>query len=108
MALEVAKELTDRGAQVCASDPGAIENEVHKAGIKNFVRDHHQMAQGCRAVVLMTAWPEFKKVNVKTLSGLMAPPKVFFDTRNFLGDRINQFKNSGLRYLGIGRGEYVN
>ncbi|MBI2454030.1 MAG: nucleotide sugar dehydrogenase [Parcubacteria group bacterium] len=108
LALEIAGGLKERGADVCAADPMAVESEVLSSGVDKFSNKPEETIKGCVAVLLMTAWPEFKNLDPKILGGIMRSPKVFFDTRNFLNEKADDFLENGIKYLGIGRGKYAN
>lgn len=104
MALEIAGLLQKEGATIRASDPMAKKEEVEISGDIQFSTDPYEMAKGCNAIILMTAWPEYKELNVARAVKVVKEPKVFFDTRNFLKEREEEFKKAGMKYIGIGRG----
>ena len=93
---------------VSVADPGAIAEEVRASGVKIFSKNCEEAMKDSQAVVLMTAWPEFKNLDFQNLARIMQPPRIFFDTRNFLADKTDHLTKSGFRYLAVGRGDYVN
>jgi UDPglucose 6-dehydrogenase len=62
--------------------------------------DAERLADGCDALVLVTDWKEFLKLDYNKMAKLMAHP-VMIDGRNFLERQV--LENAGFRYLGIGR-----
>lgn len=104
LALEITGLLQKEGAVIRASDPMAKKEEVEAVGGIHFFTDQYEMAEGCNAIILMTAWQEYKDINVTKVAKVIKEPKTFFDTRNFLKDREEEFKKAGIKYIGIGRG----
>lgn len=104
MALEIAALLQKEGALIRASDPMAKKEEVEASGDIRFFADPYEMAGGCHAIILMTAWPEYKELDVTKVA---KEPKVFFDTRNFLKEREEEFNKVGMKYIGIGRASTI-
>ena len=88
-AVEIAKLLAEAGAECVALDPMADLSELSEAerGALPFqlLRDAKEAFQGAAAAVLVTEWPQFKELDVKSLVSLMTSPLVI-DTKNFLKD----------------------
>lgn len=103
LALEVAEELKKVGAVIRAADPAAKRDEVESRGIE-FFTDAVDMAKNCEALMLLTAWPQFKDLDFEKISSSMKQPKILFDSRNFLKDHEEKIKATGIRYMGLGRG----
>ena len=57
------------------------------------------LADGCDALVLVTDWKEFLKLDYDKMAKLMTNP-VMIDGRNFLNRK--GLEKAGFRYLGIG------
>ena len=104
LALEVSKGLEKKGVIVSVADPGAIAEEVRASGVKIFSKNCEEAMKDSQAVVLMTAWPEFKNLDFQNLARIMQPPRIFFDTRNFFHEKEAALKQAGFKYLGVGRG----
>jgi UDPglucose 6-dehydrogenase len=100
--LEVARGLAEAGATVRLHDPQAEEGEI---GIPSavFSRDAYEAALGADAIVLLTAWPEFKNLDFKRLSEKAKPGAIFFDASNFLAAKEAEIKEAGFKYKGVGR-----
>lgn len=107
LALEIAGLLQKEGAVIRASDPMAKKKEVEASGSIHFFTDPYEMVEGCNAVILMTAWPEYKELDVGKIVKAIEKPKVFFDTRNFLREKGSEFKNMDIKYIGIGRASII-
>ena len=101
-ALEIIKQLVDRGAKVRAYDPKANMNEVHEHIEFEFCTDVSTVAIDSDALVLITEWPEFKELDYARLKHIMKKP-VFIDTKNLLDSQ--QMSAKGFSYFGIGRGK---
>ncbi len=104
MALEMAYFLKERGAEISAHDPQADHQELTAALGTSPCATPYEMASGCHAVLLLTAWPEFAAIDFSLLKEKMEPPHLFFDTRNFLREREEELIRLGFLYKGIGRG----
>ena len=58
------------------------------------------LADGCDALVLVTDWQEFLKLDYSKMANLMINP-VIIDGRNFLDRKA--VESAGFRFVGIGR-----
>ena len=68
-----------------------------------FFLDPYEAAASAHAVVLITPWPEFKNLDFRKLKNKTQPPNLFFDTSNFLSDKMADIRSIGFTYIGIGR-----
>lgn len=101
-AIEVLRRLLAEGAQVCASDPQAIERARPLFPNVNFQRDPYEAVREADALLLVTEWPEFRQLDWERVAHLMARPLVL-DARNILDpDAMKQF---GFEYHSFGRPE---
>jgi UDPglucose 6-dehydrogenase len=98
--LVLAARLQADGAKVRAYDPIA-EREARKlmTGVE-FSPSALDAVQGADALILVTEWPEFARLDWSDVASRMAGPLVI-DGRNFL-DR-EAVRGAGLTYEGIGR-----
>ncbi|MBE9573196.1 MAG: UDP-glucose/GDP-mannose dehydrogenase family protein [Proteobacteria bacterium] len=99
-AVETARWLAERGAEVVAYDPavkslpGTLENVIH------LCRGPDEALKGAHAVLIGTPWPEFKKLEAEEAMSLMEMP-VVIDPGGFL---FEIFENQhGIVYVTIGR-----
>jgi UDPglucose 6-dehydrogenase len=102
-ALEVAKDLSGADALVRLHDPYADKEEIPHIANTIFFSDPYEAAENAHAVVLVTPWPEFKNLDFKKLKSVVQPPNLFFDTANFLSNKMTDISSMGFIYLGIGR-----
>ncbi|MDJ0532516.1 MAG: UDP-glucose/GDP-mannose dehydrogenase family protein [Xenococcaceae cyanobacterium MO_207.B15] len=100
-ALTLIEQLNRLGAKVKAYDPIVSQSGLSHGLSGVIIETNAEMlADGCDALVLVTDWKEFLKLDYGKMSKLMNNP-VIIDGRNFL-DR-QALEAVGLRYLGIGR-----
>ncbi|MGC7093130.1 UDP-glucose dehydrogenase family protein [Amycolatopsis lurida] len=95
-ALAVASVLAAHGAELTAYDP-AVGGELPGMTV---VDDAYQVAKGAHAVVVLTEWAEFRRLDWVYLAELMDGDAVV-DTRNLLEPR--RVLDAGLSWQGIGR-----
>ena len=102
-ALDIAKHLMQRGAKVKAHDPVALEHArkyFSDSGV-HFMDSVEDVLHEADAVVLVTEWPEYRKLDWETLKAHMKTP-LLLDGRNFLAQNV--IEQSGFTYIGVGRG----
>jgi UDPglucose 6-dehydrogenase len=98
--IKIIKSLQREGAKIKVFDPAAI-NEASKI-FKDiqFCHDPYEVAKDADALVILTEWDEFKKVNLEKVKGLLRNP-VIIDGRNIYEPK--QMSALGFTYKGIGR-----
>jgi len=98
ISLEIIKKLLKENANVVVHDPKALENvkKIFKEKIQ-YCTTISQVLKESDVAILMTAWPEYKKINNSMLK-LMNKP-VIVDTRRILDPEKLKCK-----YFGIGFG----
>jgi UDPglucose 6-dehydrogenase len=99
-AILIAERLVELGAEVRAFDPQAMEAARRLKVKAELCPDPYAAARGADAVVLVTEWPEFTKVDWSRLRDEMRRPLIV-DGRNAL-DRAGLLWH-GFDYCGIGR-----
>lgn len=100
-ALTVIQGLLDKGANVVAYDPQAMENAALVLGDSiRFASSTYDAVTGADALVLVTEWTEFREPDFSRMMEIMNQP-VIFDGRNV----FNPVKliDMGFFYYGIGR-----
>lgn len=100
-ALTVCAELSRRGAQVSGYDPrltGLDQTALRRASVI-AVDDPYLAAKAADAIVVLTEWPEFGRLDWKRIAE-QAPAAVVVDTRNALDP--TPVVEAGLTYLGNG------
>jgi UDPglucose 6-dehydrogenase len=99
--LVLSARLIADGADVIGYDPIAAEEAGKLLKGVELAATAAAAVEGADAVVLVTEWPEFKELDLPTVSSSMRG-NVFIDGRNLLdGDAA---RRAGLVYEGIGRG----
>jgi UDPglucose 6-dehydrogenase len=93
--------LVERGAEVVAFDPVARHQAEQLRGGIAFADDAQAAAAGADALVIVTEWDEFRALDLATIAAAMRG-RVLVDLRNVY-DR-EEAEQSGLAYVGIGRG----
>ncbi len=100
-ALDVIRILLDRGAEVRATDPKAMENM--KALYRDEVEWCHDpvtAAAGADAVALLTDWPQYTTLPFRKIAATMNQPLIF-DGRNCLHRDV--MREAGFQYYPMGR-----
>jgi UDPglucose 6-dehydrogenase len=100
--IDIIHMLLQREAHVRAHDPVAMDNarKVLQGLEVEFVDDPYEMAKGADALLLVTAWPQYRKLSLRRLALVMRTP-ILFDGRNFF--EPEEAQKAGFLYLGIGR-----
>jgi UDPglucose 6-dehydrogenase len=105
-ALDVIRYLLDKGAQIRATDPKAMENMKHvfKDEVE-WVHDPVTCAVGTDAVALMTDWPQYSTLPFRKIAATMNQP-IIFDGRNCLHRDV--MRETGFQYYPMGRPSVEN
>jgi UDPglucose 6-dehydrogenase len=100
-ALEVIRRLVALGARVQAYDPAVrrLPDDPSLAGVE-VVDDPYAACQGAAALVVLTEWDEFRRLDFAKVGDLLAHRRVV-DARNLLDPA--PLRRSGFTYEGIGR-----
>lgn len=99
--VRLAETLVSKGARVRAYDPVAIPDA--KARLNGSVRycdNAYAAAEGANALVVGTAWPEFRALDFDRIKHLLKKP-VIVDTKNLLDSA--RPRALGFEYVGVGR-----
>jgi len=98
--IEIIRGLEERGAQVRAYDPAAM-NEAKKCLPDIFyAEDEYDAVTGADALVFMTEWNQFRALNMERVQRLMKSPKIA-DLRNIY--EPEDMRELGFDYVGVGR-----
>ena len=99
LAVEVAEKLSAQGAEVRGFDP-RVPFDATIPGMR-VVPDAYVAAQGADALVVLTAWPEFEKLDYERIKTSMKNA-LLLDPGNFLaGIPLTEL---GFEYVAFGRG----
>ncbi|WP_190819722.1 UDP-glucose dehydrogenase family protein [Saccharopolyspora pogona] len=99
-ALEVARLLAARGAELVAYDPGLRGDEPALPPEMELVDDPYQAAKEAAVLVLLTEWQEFRTLDWNRVAEALQGP-VVVDTRNHLDPDV--LRQAGLSWRGVGR-----
>ena len=102
-ALDIARHLMKRGAKVKAHDPIALENARKYFGDLgvHYYDSIFEAVQDADAVVLVTEWTDYRKIDWEAIKPLMKTPLVL-DGRNLLPRQT--LEQIGFHYVGVGIG----
>jgi UDPglucose 6-dehydrogenase len=99
--IRLARSLISKGANVRAYDP--VANSQAEAELRDRVQycdSAYAAAEGVDALVVGTAWPEFRNLDFSRIKRLLKKP-IIVDTKNLLdGPELQQM---GFHYVGVGR-----
>lgn len=98
--LEIARLLMSEGAEVSAYDPQASEKAKAEQPSINYCRTPYEAAERADAILLVTEWDEFSRIDWQRVRGLMERPLVI-DGRNALNP--NEIARFGFHYVSVGR-----
>ena len=112
-AISICTDLLEEGAFLSVYDPKVISEQINNDLIQKQIsnsnenrnwetsNDLYSSVEAADAIVLMTEWEEFKKLDWQVIYKSMRKPAWIFDTRGFLElQKISQF---GFKYWCIGR-----
>lgn len=100
-AITTVAELLANGASVVAYDPVAMDNARKVLDpVVHFASDALACVEGADAVVLMTEWPEFLRLDLEQVGARMKQ-RVLFDLRNAFSPA--SVAEAGFAYIGVGR-----
>jgi UDPglucose 6-dehydrogenase len=103
-AIEIIRLLQQEGAQVRAYDPAAMSKAKALLPRVRFCEDAYETASGADAVILLTEWNEFKRLDLAKIHGSMVSP-VFIDGRNVYDPA--DMAALGFAYYAMGRPSHL-
>lgn len=100
-ALYVIDRLLEKGAEIVAYDPEAMDNVKKVYGDKiSFTENMYDALENVDALCVITEWSVFRTPDFKKIKSLMKLPSIF-DGRNLFS--LEQMKDIGFYYQSIGR-----
>jgi UDPglucose 6-dehydrogenase len=93
-------DLLAIGAKVKAFDPAAMDEAKAVLPQVEYGRDPYDVAKGSDALVLVTEWNQFRRLDLQRIKTLLKTP-IFIDLRNVYDP--DQMKRLGFNYCGVGR-----
>jgi UDPglucose 6-dehydrogenase len=107
-AIQVCRELLAERANVCATDPQALDGarrELGDAGADlSFEVDPYVAARGAHAIALLTDWAEYLHLDWERIYASMERPAFLFDGRNHLD--AEKLYRIGFNVYSIGRPDF--
>jgi UDPglucose 6-dehydrogenase len=102
-ALAIIRRLLAEGAVVRAYDPQAMEKARTQIPEIEYCPDAYSAAQGADAVLALTEWEEFLRLDLNKVRQIMARPLIF-DGRNMFS-RTTVIEH-GFEYVDVGSGTH--
>ena len=99
-AIDVVSGLIAEGAEVVAYDPVAGEQALRQLPEMKLANEPMDCAEGTHALVVLTEWAEFTKLDPAQLRSRMAYP-IIVDARNCVDTRA--YAAAGFTVIGVGR-----
>jgi UDPglucose 6-dehydrogenase len=100
VSIDIVRHLQSLGANVVATDPVALDNAARVMPGAELVADPYECVRGAEAVLLVTEWPEYARLDWSRIAALVRR-RVVVDGRNALdGDALVAH---GFTYAGVGR-----
>ncbi|MHB1699305.1 MAG: UDP-glucose dehydrogenase family protein [Acidobacteriaceae bacterium] len=106
-AIALVRMFLDEGCSIRAYDPAAMgraREVLPQSGEKNgsltYASSVYEVAEGADALLILTDWPEFGKLDLARLESSLRYP-IIIDGRNLYDPR--EMTSAGLTYLSIGR-----
>lgn len=103
-AFEIIHLLQIEGAKIRTFDPQAMENAKRELANVTYCQNAYEVAEGSDALLLATAWNEFKHLDFEKIQTLMRN-HVIFDGRNLW--QPDDLRALGFTYIAIGRGNHT-
>jgi len=103
-AVEVIRRLLAEGVEVRATDPEAMERARAVFPTLTYSADPYEVARGADALLVLTEWEQFRRLDWKRVRKEMARSLVI-DARNML--RPSTMKELGFEYESFGRPDTV-
>jgi UDPglucose 6-dehydrogenase len=98
--IDISKTLINRGATVRAYDPVAMNVAAPLMPSVQMFDDVYSMINGCDALMVITEWDEFRRLDLEKVKSLLKAP-IIFDGRNIYNPAI--MRSLGFKYHGVGR-----
>lgn len=98
--IKIIGDLLKAGARVRAYDPAAMESARRLLTDVEYCEDEYEAARGSDALVVVTEWNQFRRLDMDRLKQLMREPNVI-DLRNLYEPET--MRSAGFKYLAMGR-----
>ncbi len=101
-AIPIINALIEKGAKIKAYDPVAMEESkkiLNNSSI-DYCHNSYEVAEGSDALVFITEWNQFRKLDMEKIRGLLRKP-IIIDLRNIYDPQT--LRDMGFTYTGVGR-----
>ena len=99
-AIKIINDLQESGARIRAYDPAAMESARRVLSAVEYCEDEYEAASGSDALVVVTEWNQFRRLDIDRLKEAMREPNII-DLRNIYEPET--IRAAGFKYLGMGR-----
>ena len=100
--INLINQLSNSEVVINTYDPVSIKNSKKiLPDSVNFFDDPYDAINGVQATIIMTEWNEFQNLAWKKVYKSMENPKIIFDGKNFLNQKLIQ--DLGFEYFAVGR-----
>jgi UDPglucose 6-dehydrogenase len=106
-AVETIAALLAQGCEVVAFDPAAMKRAQSELSFRNlrYARNAYEAAKGADALLVLTDWEEFAKLDLEKLRSALAAP-IVLDGRNVFEPTV--MAQHGFDYYSVGRPAVVS
>ena len=101
--LDIIRILLKEQCRIQAYDPKAMPRFRQEFPNLSYASNPYEAARGAEALLVLTEWEEFSRLDLKKMKSVMRHP-VIFDGRNMFCPA--ELKKLGFQYHGIGRGSH--
>ncbi|UCC66714.1 MAG: UDP-glucose/GDP-mannose dehydrogenase family protein [Deltaproteobacteria bacterium] len=98
--ITIIKGLQAKGVRIKAYDPAAMEEAKKILNDVVYCKGPYEVAEGSHALVLITEWNRFRRLDLERIKGLLQEP-IFIDLRNVY--EPHHMRALGFKYCGVGR-----
>jgi UDPglucose 6-dehydrogenase len=98
--VKIVADLLVAGAKVRAYDPAAMESARRVLTDVEYCEDEYEAARGSDALVVVTEWNQFRRLDMDRLKQVMREPNII-DLRNLYEPET--MRSAGFKYLAMGR-----
>jgi UDPglucose 6-dehydrogenase len=96
----IIRSLLAMEGKIKVFDPAAMEETKAIFPELEYKKDPYEVAEGSDALVLITEWNQFRRLDLHRIKGLLKSP-IFIDLRNVYDP--DQMRRLGFDYCGVGR-----
>ncbi len=99
-AIDIIHKMIEKGANVRAFDPVAMEEAKHFINGIEYAEDEYDAINDADVMVIVTEWNQFRALDLERVKQLLKSPKIA-DLRNIYEPA--EIRSQGFDYVGVGR-----